>query len=219
MNAAKEGTRAAYGPKFGPVGLIETLNAVKDSEHYKTPLGPNQGRGVASGFWFNIGGETSASMLLNEDGTVELTVGTPDVGGSRASMAMMVAEELGVHMNKIRPRIGDTSTIGYTFLTGGSRATFSSGMAVVQASRSMIEMLRERAAKIWDIPGDAVIWEDGQAKPAGSNAGDFEPLTSPSRRGKPAAPSQDMRKSTLRAQAPALARIWWMSKSIPKPGM
>jgi CO/xanthine dehydrogenase Mo-binding subunit len=177
MNAAKEGTRAAYGPKFGPVGLIETLNAVKDSEHYKTPLGPNQGRGVASGFWFNIGGETSASMLLNEDGTVELTVGTPDVGGSRASMAMMVAEELGVHMNKIRPRIGDTSTIGYTFLTGGSRATFSSGMAVVQASRSMIEMLRERAAKIWDIPGDAVIWEDGQAKPAGSNAGDFEPLT------------------------------------------
>ncbi|MDE0813019.1 MAG: xanthine dehydrogenase family protein molybdopterin-binding subunit [Alphaproteobacteria bacterium] len=176
-NAAKEGTRAAYGPKFGPVGLIETLNAVKDTEHYKMPLGPNQGRGVASGFWFNIGGETSASLLLNEDGTIELTVGTPDVGGSRASMAMMAAEELGINMSKVRPRIGDTSTIGYTFLTGGSRATFSSGMAVVQACRSMVDELRERAAKIWDISVDAVEWEDGEASPAGSNAGDFEPMS------------------------------------------
>ncbi|MBT5110274.1 MAG: xanthine dehydrogenase family protein molybdopterin-binding subunit [Rhodospirillaceae bacterium] len=176
-NAAKEGTRAAYGPKFGPVGLVETLNAVKDTKHYKTKLGPNQGRGVASGFWFNIGGETSASMILNEDGTIELTVGTPDIGGSRASMAMMAAEELGIDMAKIRPRIGDTSSIGYTFLTGGSRATFSSGMAVVQASRTMIDEMRDRAAKIWDISVDAVEWEDGQAKPAGSNAGDFEPMS------------------------------------------
>ena len=69
-NAAKEGTRAAYGPKFGPVGLIATLEAIKGHEHYQPPLGPNQGRGVASGFWFNIGGETSASINLNEDGTV-----------------------------------------------------------------------------------------------------------------------------------------------------
>jgi CO/xanthine dehydrogenase Mo-binding subunit len=176
-NAAKEGTRAAYGPKFGPVGLVETLNAIKDTDHYKAKLGPNQGRGIASGFWFNIGGETSASMILNEDGTIELTVGTPDIGGSRASMAMMAAEELGIDMAKIRPRIGDTSSIGYTFLTGGSRATFSSGMAVVQASRSMIDEMRDRAAKIWDISVDAVEWENGEAKPAGSNAGDFEPMS------------------------------------------
>ena len=61
-NAAREGTKAAYGPKFGPIGLEETLNAIKKTEHWNTPLRKWQGRGVASGFWFNIGGETCASL-------------------------------------------------------------------------------------------------------------------------------------------------------------
>ena len=41
----------------------------------KEPLGPNQGRGVASGFWFNIGGESSAACHINEDGTAVVAVG------------------------------------------------------------------------------------------------------------------------------------------------
>ena len=176
-NAAREGTRAAYGPKFGPIGLVETLQEVKKHPHYKAPLGPNQGRGVASGFWFNIGGETCASININEDGTAGLMVGTPDIGGSRASLCMMAAEELGIDLEKVRPTIGDTNSLGYTFLTGGSRTTFSSGMAVIRAAREVVRELRERVAKIWDIPVDAVVWEDGYARPASSNAGDFEPLS------------------------------------------
>jgi CO/xanthine dehydrogenase Mo-binding subunit len=176
-NAAKEGTQAAYGPKFGPVGLVETLEAVKNSEHYKTPLKPNQGRGVASGFWFNIGGDTCATLNLGEDGTFGLMLGTPDIGGSRASVAMMVAEELGIPADRVRPIIGDTASLGYTFLTGGSRVTFSSGMASVQAAQQIIEQCKARAAKTWDIDADAVEWEDGMVKPAGANAGAFEPLS------------------------------------------
>jgi len=176
-NAAREGTHAAYGPKFGPIGMVETLEAAKAHEHYQAPLGPNQGRGVGSGFWFNIGGETCASIAVNEDGTATLAVGTPDIGGSRASMAMMAAEELGIDYDKVRPLIADTSSLGYTFLTGGSRVTFSSGMATVEAARAAIKDLCSRAAKIWEIPEDAVIWEDGQAKPAGANAGEFDPLS------------------------------------------
>ena len=188
-NAAREGTRAAYGPKFGPVGLVKTLEAAKDSEHYRIPLGPNQGRGVASGFWFNIGGETSAALNVGEDGTVALMAGTPDIGGSRASLAMMAAEELGIDLDKVRPMIGDTSSLGYTFLTGGSRVTFASGMAVIEAARSLIQELRERAATIWDIPVDAVVWEDGAARPTSSNAGDFEPLDLPPSPPRPARPA------------------------------
>ena len=176
-NAAKEGTRAAYGPKFGPIGLVETLQEAKEHPHYTAPLGPNQGRGVASGFWFNIGGDTCVSLNLSEDGSLALVAGTPDVGGSRASLAMMAAEELGVDLASVRPIIGDTASLGYTFLTGGSRATFSSGMATVQAARDVIGQLRERAAKTWDIPLDDVVWEDGRARPAGTQAGDFEPLS------------------------------------------
>ena len=176
-NAAKEGTRALYGPKFGPVGCIETLEAARNSEHYKTPLGPNQGRGIATGFWFNIGGESCATININEDGTATVIEGNPDIGGSRASIQLQAAEALGIPPEKVRPLVADTDSIGYTFLTGGSRVTFATGMAAIEAAGKVVEQLRERAAKTWDIPIDAVEWEDGYAKPSGSNAGEFEPLS------------------------------------------
>ncbi len=176
-NAAKEGTKASFGPTLGPVGLIESLDAIKEHPNYNEPLGPNQGRGVASGFWFNIGGETCVTMNVSEDGTVALMVGTPDIGGSRASMSLMAAEELGIDPDQVSVGVGDTSALGFNFLTAGSRTTFASGKATVEAGRKVIQELRERAAKIWDIPVDAVVWEEGQARPASSNAGDFEPLS------------------------------------------
>ncbi|HUL90702.1 MAG TPA: molybdopterin cofactor-binding domain-containing protein, partial [Burkholderiales bacterium] len=173
-NAAKEGTKAAYGPKFGPIGLVQTLEAARAHPNYQVPLKANQGRGVASGFWFNIGGETCATLNLSEDGTVNLVAGTPDIGGLRASLAMMAAEELGIEMDKVRPIIGDTGALGFTFLTGGSRSTFSSGMAVVEAARDIIRQLRERAAKIWEIPVDQVTWDDGHVH---ALSGDKQPLS------------------------------------------
>ena len=176
-NAAKEGTRTAYGPKLGPVGLIETLEAAKAHDHYKAPLKDNQGRGVASGFWFNIGGETSTTINVNEDGTVTLIQGTPDIGGSRASNALMAAEAFGIDYGKIRPMVGDTSALGYTFLTGGSRATLANGVTTREAANSAITEMCKRAAKIWEIPEDAVKWENGAAVPAGDNAGEFEPMS------------------------------------------
>ena len=175
-NAAKEGTQAAYGPKFGPIGYVETLAATKNHPHYKAALGPKQGRGVATGFWFNIGGESSAEVHINEDGSATVATGNPDIGGSRASMAIMAAEVLGIDVSKVRPIVADTSSIGYSFLTGGSRVTFASGMAVVDAAKQCVEEMRGRAAKQWDIPVDAVVWDNGRACPASSNAGDFEPL-------------------------------------------
>ncbi|MEE8246771.1 MAG: xanthine dehydrogenase family protein molybdopterin-binding subunit, partial [Alphaproteobacteria bacterium] len=176
-NAAREGTHAVYGPKFGPIGFVETLRQAKAHPHYSAPLGPNQGRGMASGFWFNIGGETCAAIHINADGTATVMLGTPDIGGSRASLSMMAAEELGIELDKVRPIIADTSSLGFNFLTGGSRVTFASGMAVVEATRQVVTELKRRAAKIWEIPDEAVEWVDGQARPAGANAGDFEPLS------------------------------------------
>ena len=176
-NAAKEGTRAAYGPTFRKIGFVETLDAAKRHPHYSAPLGPNQGRGVASGFWFNVGGESSAQIHVNEDGTVTVITGHPDIGGSRASMVNIAAEMLGIDYNLVRAQIGDTNAIGISATTGGSRVTFAAGMAVTQVAEKVILTLRERAAKIWDIDLDAVVWENGEASPAGSNAGDFEPLS------------------------------------------
>ena len=176
QNAAKEGTQTAHGPKFGPIGLIETLEAAKESDHWKAPLGPNQGRGIASGFWYNIGGQTTVSITLNEDGSLNLIAGTPDIGGLRASLAMMAAEELGVDYARIRPMIGDTAQLGFNFLTGGSRSTFSSGMATVEAAREITKEACKRAALLWELPEEAVEYTDGKVRPAGDNAGAHEPM-------------------------------------------
>lgn len=178
-NAAKEGTQTAYGPKFGPVGFVEVLEATKALDHYKIPLGPNQGRGIGSGFWFNIGGETCVNLNVNEDGTLTLITGSPDIGGSRASMCNMAAEELGIDVGLINPIIADTSVLGFNFLSAGSRTTFACGLATIEAARNAIENMRKRVAQLWDIPLDAVVWEDGAARPASSNAGEFEPMTLP----------------------------------------
>lgn len=160
-NASREGTKASHGPKFGPIGLVETLEAAQAHDHYQSPLQPGQGRGVASGYWFNIGGQTSVTLNTGEDGTVALVMGTPDIGGTRASVGMMVAEELGIDLDKVRPMVGDTSSLGYNFLTGGSRVTFASGKVAVDAARDLVSQLRERAAKIWDVPVDETLWHNG----------------------------------------------------------
>jgi len=176
-NAAKEGTRAAYGPTFRRIGFEETLHAVQNHPHYAASKNRRQGRGVACGFWFNVGGESSAQVNVNEDGTVAVTTGHPDIGGSRASMVNIVAETLGIHYRNVSVQVGDTNTIGYSATTGGSRVTFSAGTAVSEASVRVVEQLRERAALLWDIDPDAVEWNGGHARPAGANAGDFEPLS------------------------------------------
>src|SRR5258707_5843294 len=50
-------------------------------------------------------------------------------------------------------------------------------MAVVDASKKIVDELRGRAAMIWDVDVEGVIWEDGHAKPASSNVGDFKPMS------------------------------------------
>lgn len=176
-NASKKGTRAAFGPKFDRIGLVETLEAAKAHPHYSSPLKQGQGRGVSCGFWFNHSGETSVSLALSEDGTVSVSVGTPDIGGSRASIGLMAAEALGIDYEKVRTTIADTATLGYNDISHGSRVTYASGLATIKAAQDTIDKLCGRAAAEWGIDREAVVWEDGYAKPAGPNAGDFEPMS------------------------------------------
>ena len=169
LNAAEEGHRRPEGPIYGPIGLKATLEAIRDHPHYKAPLGPNQGRGVATGFWFNIAESSSATVNLTENGTAVVVTGSPDIGGSRASMALFAAEELGIDVKLIQPVVGDTEAVGFTDVTEGSRATFATGWAVVEACRKLVVQLRERAAIMWECNVDEVEWIDGSAHHTGKN--------------------------------------------------
>ena len=176
-NAAREGTRASYGPTYPAIGLEATLRTAKEHPHWSAPLGENQGRGVACGFWFNFGGDTCVTLNITPDGTVTVSEGNPDIGGSRASMSMMAAEELGIPYEKVRTIVADTGSLGQNEVTDGSRVTFAVGLATIKAAQAAKAEMCKRAAMIWGIDEDAVEWVDGAAQPAGPNAGEFPPMS------------------------------------------
>ena len=161
-NGAKEGDRRVDGTVYNRIGFLETLEAARHSPHYRMPLdGPNRGRGVASGFWYNYGGKSSASASVNSDGTVSLITGSVDIGGTRTSTAMQLAEGLGISAEAVRPVVADTDSVGYTEGTYGSRTTFATGWAAYELSQSLKERLLERAAMIWETERDKVRFDNG----------------------------------------------------------
>jgi CO/xanthine dehydrogenase Mo-binding subunit len=179
-NGAREGTRRADGPVFPKVGMLETVEAAKKHPHYSAPLGPRKGaaapngsaaisaptqlprgRGVASGFWFNCGLKSSLTASVNADGTVALVEGSTDIGGTRTSIAMQLAEALGIRAEDVRPVVADTDMVGYSDVTGGSRVTFATGYAAYEAAQDIKRQLVARAAEVWQVKPDDVIYEEG----------------------------------------------------------
>jgi xanthine dehydrogenase molybdenum-binding subunit len=151
LNGSQEGTPQPAGPPYKRIGFIETCEALKNSEHYRSRLqGPNRGRGVAAGFWFNGGLQSSAAVNLHTDGTLSVVTGSVDIGGSRAAMAMVAAEVLGLKAEDVRPVVADTDSIGHTDVTGGSRITLATGLAVYEAAQDVVNQLKQRAAKVWE---------------------------------------------------------------------
>jgi|SaaInl4_135m_RNA_FD_contig_41_1758063_length_6747_multi_11_in_0_out_0_3 xanthine dehydrogenase molybdenum-binding subunit len=166
MNAAKEGVRRADGPIHPRIGCVEVLDAMKAHDHYNAPITPAKkggktGRGVAIGFWFNIGFASACNITVNNDGTINLIEGSTDIGGSRAAIAMHAAEVLGITAEEVTPQVVDTDSIGYTAITGGSRTTFATGWAAYEAAQDVKRQVVARAAKIWGVDPDSVEMVEG----------------------------------------------------------
>jgi CO/xanthine dehydrogenase Mo-binding subunit len=176
LNAVRDGAKTVYGATVKSSAFVETLEAVKSHPHYQTKLKRGEARGVAAGFWFNIGGESSAAIHVDEDGGVTVVSSNPDIGGSRASMAMMAAEVIGLPIERVRATVADTTSIGFSGSTGGSRVTFATGMAVCQAADKVVEDLKRRAAQTWECDASHVQWRNGTAT-CTDPAKDVKPLS------------------------------------------
>ncbi len=160
-NAVKRGDLRINGQPYGDIGNIQVMETVRDHPHYRSELqGENRGRGVAMGFWHNGGGENSVSASINPDGRVSLVLGSIDIGGTRTSLAMQLAETLGLTAEDIVPRVVDTDSVGFTGNTGGSRITFAGGWAVYDLGIEIRRQLCARAARIWDCDVAAVAYND-----------------------------------------------------------
>ena len=161
-NAPKQGDRQASGIPFPSIGCAEVEEAMMAHPHYKSKLeGANRGRGVAVGYWFNAGMQSSANIAVNGNGTISLVTGSVDIGGTRAALAMQAAEALGLAAEDVQPSVGDTDSVGWTGVTGGSRTAFSTGIAAINAAEDVKRQMIERAALLWETQPEDVDYVDG----------------------------------------------------------
>ena len=163
MNVVKEGDRQPNGVQHPVFGAREMEEAMRDHPHYKTPLsGPNQGRGVATGYRWQGGQASSVTINVNSDGTISLTSGSVDIGGSRTAIAMQAAEVLGISAEDVSPSVVDTDSVGYTANTGGSRTAFDTGFAAIKAAEEVKRLMSQRAALIFEVDEENITFEGGQ---------------------------------------------------------
>jgi len=162
LNTAKEGTLRVNGITNPVIGCLETAEVIKNHDHYNSKLeGKHRGRGTASGFWMNNTGAACTVAAVNYDGTVNLTIGQMDIGGLRTVAAQHVAEVLGIPVEDVNPQYGDTDTIGWTSVTGGSGGAFKTGWASYEAANDIKEQMCQRVAEFWEASLDDVELSNG----------------------------------------------------------
>lgn len=169
LNAVEEGDVPLFGVPFQSIGLKQCLEQARQHPNYAATLADNQGRGVGCAFWINAGMQSSATLHVASDGSVNVMTGSPDIGGSRASMALMAAEVLGVPMETVNAAVVDTDSVGYCDSTGGSRTTLATGGAVIKAAEALVQELRHRAAALWNLDTEDVTWSEGRAMAHGAS--------------------------------------------------
>ena len=162
QNLMRTGDRLVPGIPLAPIDTEKMMETVKAHPHYQAPLeGENRGRGLAYSIWFNIGEISSARMQVNPDGSVTLATASPDLSGTRISLAMQAAEALGIGVEQVSPTVSDTQSIGFSLPSVGSRTTYSTGAVVCEVAQEILNQMCERAALLWETEAGQVSVENG----------------------------------------------------------
>ena len=161
-NALREGDVSVSGAVVPTNGLMETLEAIKEKIDWPRDLEDGYGVGLALCEWRSGSGPSTASISVNDDGTVSLLTGSVDISGSDTSLAAIAAEALGIPMEKVVVAKRDTDLAPYTGQSGGSRIVYSQGTAVQRAAEDTVRKLTALAAERLGLPEDALGCEDGR---------------------------------------------------------
>lgn len=168
-NALKEGDVSVSGARIPRHGLNEVMDALQekmsgsgngaDSGHDDGRMA--RGVGIAVGEWRSGSGPSTASISVNEDGTVGLLTGSVDISGSDTSLAQIAAEVLGLEMEQVIVAKRDTDLAPFTGPSGGSRIVYSQGKAVQMAAEDARDKLFALAADRLGVQADALECEGG----------------------------------------------------------
>ena len=124
-----------------------------------------RGVGMASCLWYAGGGGPPSTVIIKlfSDGSVNLNMGASDIGtGTKTVMAMVVSEELGVPIEKIRIENADTGTTQYATPSGGSKTVPTEAPAVRDAAMSVKRQLLELASKDLKVDAADLTLEEGK---------------------------------------------------------
>jgi xanthine dehydrogenase YagR molybdenum-binding subunit len=137
------------------------------SEARKRPKGDGpirKGYGVASGMWGYGGGPPATVVVkLFSDGSVNVNTGAADIGtGTKTVMSQVVAEELGVPLEKIQIEHADTGTTQYSGPSGGSKTVPSDMPAARAAAIEVRTKLLKGAADEMKLPVEELALAGGE---------------------------------------------------------
>jgi carbon-monoxide dehydrogenase large subunit len=126
------------------------------------PGPPDFQEAVMPGAGGMMGGEP-ARAVLETDGTVSVyTQQMPHGQGHETTLAQVAADELGLPLEQVRVRFGDTSITPFGLAgTGGSRSAPMAGGAVTYSARALRERIAERAADLLEAPKEDLVIEEG----------------------------------------------------------
>jgi CO/xanthine dehydrogenase Mo-binding subunit len=84
---------------------------------------------------------------------------------------MQAAEVLGIPVEDFHPSIPDTDSIGFTGVTGGSRTTYTTGLAAYNAAQKLVVELKIRLADLWETSADKIDFNEGMFTANGDSIG------------------------------------------------
>ncbi len=163
-NAPEEGDKATNDQPYNRIGMKEIVKRISNHSSWTTPLepGPHRGRGLAFGYWQGATLTSSASLIVNPDGTMTLNSGQVDLTGTRTTARQIVAEEMQVPIENVDVRVGDTDSSPYTDLSAGSRTAYSFGAAVNAACKDAIAQLKGHAAAQFQVDAKEVHYANSR---------------------------------------------------------
>jgi len=162
-NAVDAGDLSVDGRTYPAIGLRESLRQAKE---YVATLErrPGLGVGIASGKWMNAIGASGVLLMLDEDGSVNLTSGAIDLTGVNTALAQVVAEELSILVDRVHVRTRDTDASPYSAISGGSRTTYGTTIATRNALQKLKDELLQFAADRLSISPEDLELSDEQVK-------------------------------------------------------
>ena len=136
--------------------------ANRDARRQTTDPAVLRGVGMAAAVWYNTGGTgPKATVTVHRDGSAEVVHGLQDLGtGSRTMVGIVAAEELGLPLEKVSVRIGDTR-MPYGPGSGGSTTTPSSAPVIRAAAYQAVRRVAELLAKEWGSEPTDVAFSGG----------------------------------------------------------